>query len=399
MWKTAFFFGMMISLGAKADTCNIQNIEGIVSLLKQSPQEKHYRDSTDRLLELKYEQETRRSRPEFTGGFNLDKDNSSNNEIAAELLFSIDEFRNYGTRKKISLSDKGLKAFEFQKSYNERLNEVAVSLFKISQNQFFLEKVEGLINTILSSESIYRTRPIRSREDEIILSSLGLLKNNLILKKARVQDYIFEDKLIIKKWDDISCIIDYKTFTSIINELDFQPNASSELISMKELQLKAEIVQSSTELETRRYFSNLKIGPSISRERNNEVDEYRLGVQLEFDFPSIDNSNFEYVQQAKNLATLDNKRGERNAEIERILFQERFKKYSESLANLPSIEKLETDIKKIKKSFDAGVVSPLVYLDSYRSFIDFLEVSEDVRLNVLQSYLKLRGLYVENNSL
>lgn len=399
MWKTAFFLGMMISLGVKADTCNIQNIEGIVSLLKQSPQENQYRDATDRLLELRYEQETRRGRPEFTGGFNLDKDNSSNNEITAELLFIIDDYRNYGARKKISLSGKWLKALEFQKDQNERLSQVAVSLFKISQNQFFLEKVEGLINTILSSESIYRSRPIRSREDEIILSSLGLLKNNLILKKARLQDYIFEDKLIIKKWDDISCIIDYKTFTSIINELDFQPNANSELLSMKELQLKAEVVQSSTVLEARRYFSNLKIGPSFSRDRNNEVDEYRLGVQLEFDFPSMNNSNSEYIQQTKSLANLDNKRGERNAELERSLFQERFKKYSESLANLPSIEKLETDIKKIKKSFDAGVVSPLVYLDSYRSFIDFLEVSEDVRLNVLQSYLKLRGLYVENNSL
>lgn len=399
MWKTAFFFGMMISLGVKADTCNIQNIEGIVSLLKQSPQEKHYRDATDRLFELKYEQETRRSRPEFSGGFNLDKDNSSNNEITAELLFNIDDYQNYGARKKLSLSDKGLKVFEFQKGHNERLNQVAVSLFKISQNQFFLEKVEGLINTILSSESIYRNRPLRSREDEIILSSLGLLKNNLILKKARLQDYIFEDKLIIKNWDNISCNIDYKTFTTIINKLDFQPNANSELFSMKELQLKAEVVQSSAKLETRRYFSNLKIGPSISRDRNNDEDEYRLGIQLEFDFPSMNYSNFDFIQQTQNLANIDSKRAEKIAEFERSLFQERFKKYSESLADLPSIEKLETNIKKIKKSFDAGVISPLVYLDSYRSFIDFLEVSEDVRLNVLQSYLKLRGLYAENNSL
>lgn len=399
MWKTTFFFGMMISLGVKANTCNIQNIEGILSLLKQSPQEKHYRDVTDRLLELKYKQESRRSWPEFSGGFNLDKDNSSNNEITAELLFSIDDYRNYGARKKLSFSDKEIKILEFQKDYNERLNQAAVSLFKISQNQFFLEKVEGLITTILSSESIYRNRPIRSREDEIILSSLELLKNNLILKKSRLLDSIFEDKLIIKKWDDVSCFIDYKAFTSIIKELNFQPKVNSELLSLKELQLQAEIVQSSNELETRKYFNNLKIGPSFSRAKSNEVNEYRLGVQIEFDLPSINNSNFEYIQQIKNLAKLNHIRGERNAEIERSLFQERFKKYSESLANLPSIENLETDIKKIKKSFDAGVVSPLVYLDSYRSFIDFLEVSEDVRLNVLQSYLKLRGLYVENNSL
>lgn len=399
MWKTAFFFGMMISLGVEANTCNIQNIEGIVSLLKQSPQEKHYRDVTASLLELKHEQEIRRSRPEFSGGINLDKDNTGNNEITAELLFNIDDYRNYNTRKKISLADKGLKSFEFQKTYNERLNQVVISLFKISQNQFFLEKIEGLINTILSSDSIYRNRPIRSREDEIILSSLGLLKNNLILKKAKLQDEMFEDNLIVKNWDPIGCIVDYKTFTSIIRELDFQPKSSSELLSMKVLQFKTEVELNSAELETRRYFNNLKIGPSISRDTNNDVVEYRLGIQLEFDFPAFDSSNFEYIQQAKNLSSLENRREERIVEFEKNLFQERFKKYSESLVNLPSIEKLENDIKNIKKSFDSGVISPLVYLDSYRSFIDFLEVSEEVRLNVLQNYLKLRGLYVENNSL
>lgn len=210
MWKTAFF-GMMLSLGANANTCNIQNIEGIVSLLKQSPQEKHYRDVTDRLLELRYEQETRRTRPEFSGEVNLDKDNTKNKEIAAQLLFSVDDYRTYSTRKNLNQADRFLKTSEFQKDYNERLSQVAVSFFKISQNQFFLEKIDGLLATIISSESIYKTRPIRSRDEEIILSSLNLLKNNLLLKKARVQDHIFEDTLIVKKWDELNCNVDYKT--------------------------------------------------------------------------------------------------------------------------------------------------------------------------------------------
>ncbi|MBY0414940.1 MAG: hypothetical protein K2Q18_12290, partial [Bdellovibrionales bacterium] len=91
-------------------------------------------------------------------------------------------------------------------------------------------------------------------------------------------------------------------------------------------------------------------------------------------------------------------RREKVVEIDKIIVEDRFKKYSESLRSLPSQDKLESDIRKIKKSFDAGVVSPLVYLESYRSYVDFLEVSEEVRLNVLESYLKLRGLYVETNS-
>ena len=398
MWKTAFIIGMMLSLGASANTCNTQSIEGVITLLKQSPQEKHLKDTTDRFLELKYEQETRRSRPEFSAGLNLDKDNVKNQEITAELLFSIDDLRNYSLREKINTADRSLKTTDYLKDSNDRLSQTAISMFKISQNKFLLEKIDGLLTTINSSESIYKSRAIRSRDDEIVLSSLGLLKSNLILKKARLQDHIFENQLILKKWDNVDCLVDYNNFSELIKNLKFNSMDDSQLISMKELQLKADVIQNTIQLESRRYFSNFKIGPSFSREKTDESSLVRFGVSLSFDIPTLNNSNYNYIQQAESLATLEKARKEKVVEIDKIIVEDRFKKYSESLRSLPSQDKLESDIRKIKKSFDAGVVSPLVYLESYRSYVDFLEVSEDVRLNVLESYLKLRGLYVETNS-
>lgn len=398
MWKTAFIIGMMLSLGASANTCNTQSIEGVIALLKQSPQEKHLKDTTDRFLELKYEQETRRSRPEFSAGLNLDKDNAKNQEITAELLFSIDDLRNYSLREKLNTADRSLKTTDYLKDYNERLSQTAISMFKISQNKFLLEKIDGLLTTINSSESIYKSRAIRSRDDEIILSSLGLLKNNLILKKARLQDHIFENQLILKKWDNVDCLVDYNNFSELIKNLKFNSMDDSQLISMKELQLKADVIQNTIQLESRKYFSNFKIGPSFSREKTDESSLVRFGVSLSFDIPTLNNSNYNYIQQAESLATLEKARKEKVVGIDKIIVEDRFKKYSESLRSLPSQDKLESDIRKIKKSFDAGAVSPLVYLESYRSYVDFLEVSEDVRLNVLESYLKLRGLYVETNS-
>ncbi len=398
MWKTAFIIGMMLSLGASANTCNTQSIEGVITLLKQSPQEKHLKDTTDRFLELKYEQETRRSRPEFSAGLNLDKDNVKNQEITAELLFSIDDLRNYSLREKINTADRSLKTTDYLKDSNDRLSQTAISMFKISQNKFLLEKIDGLLTTINSSESIYKSRAIRSRDDEIVLSSLGLLKSNLILKKARLQDHIFENQLILKKWDNVDCLVDYNNFSELIKNLKFNSMDDSQLISMKELQLKADVIQNTIQLESRRYFSNFKIGPSFSREKTDESSLVRFGVSLSFDIPTLNNSNYNYIQQAESLATLEKARKEKVVEIDKIIVEDRFKKYSESLRSLPSQDKLESDIRKIKKSFDAGVVSPLVYLESYRSYVDFLEVSEEVRLNVLESYLKLRGLYVETNS-
>ena len=397
MWKIAFILGTMLSFGVNAETCNVQNIEGIVTLLKQSPQEKQYKDVNDRLLELRYEQEIRRSKPEFSAGVNFDKNNLKNKEITAELLFNIDDYRNYSIRKKISSAERSLKTTEFQKNYNERLSVIVVSLFKISQNQFLFEKIDELLSTIASSDSIYRNRPIRSRDDEIILSSLSLLKSNLILKKSRIQDQIFENQLIVKNWESLDCTLDYKQYSKLINGLETIKQDESFLISIKELQLRVELVNNSTQLEARRYFNNFKIGPNISKESSNEVDEYRIGVSLSFDIPTFNNSNDAYILQAQELANLEKKRTKKTAELDKEIIEIRFKKYSDSLKNLPTSEKLESDIRKIKKSFDAGVVSPLVYLESYRSYIDFLEVSEEVRLNVLENYLKLRGLYVENN--
>ena len=397
MWKTTFFLGMLLSFGANAETCNIKNIEGVVSLLEQSPQEKQYRDVNDSLLELKYEQEIRRSQPAFSAGMDFDKDNLKNNELTAELLIDIDDYRNYSYRKKISEAVKSLKSTEFQKNYNERLSQTAVSLFKVSQDQFLFEKIDGLLNTITSSESIYKNRPIRSRDEEIILNSLNLLRSNLILKKSRLQDQIFENKIILKKWDTLDCTLDYKQYSKLINGLDFIKKDESHLFSLKEIQLKQVLLNNSTQLEVRRYINNFKIGPSFSKEKINEMNEYRIGLVMSFDIPAFSNSNDNYINKSRELAVLEKKRTEKITSLDKEVIEDRFKKYSESLKNLPSSEKLENDMRKIKKSFDAGVVSPLVYLESYRSYIDFLEVSEDVRLKVLESYLNLRGLYVENN--
>ena len=398
MWKTAFFFGMMLSLGVKANTCNIQNIEGLVVLLKQSPQEKHLKDTSERILELKFEQDILRSRPEFSAGLNLDKDSSKNQEITAELLFSIDDLRNIVAREKLGLANRNLKSTEYLKDYNDRLSQTIVSMFVISQNQFLIEKIEGLLSTISSSESIYRNRSIRSRDDEIILSSLGLLRSNLILKKARLSDSIYENQLSLKKWDEFDCVVNYKNFAELIKTLEFTKVDNDQLIVLKELRLKADVIQNSMFLESKRFFNNLKVGPSFSREKTDESSVVRFGFALTFDFPTLSNSNSIYIQQSQALTDLEKNRDSRIARLDIDLIHTRFTKYSDSLRGLPSQEKLESNILKIKKSFDTGIISPLVYLESYRSYLDFLEVSEDVRLNVLINYLKLRGLYVESHS-
>ena len=109
----------------------------------------------------------------------------------------------------------------------------------------------------------------------------------MILKKSRLQDQIFENKIILKKWDTLDCTLDYKQYSKLINGLDFIAKDESHLISLKENQLKQALVSNSIQLEVRRYINNFKIGPSFSKEKINDMNEYRIGLAMSFDIPTF----------------------------------------------------------------------------------------------------------------
>ncbi len=399
MLKLAFLMGMMLSFESIASSCNVQNIEGVIELLNQAPLEKQYKEAHTQLANLRYEDSIRKIRPEVSAGIDIDKDNSSNKEITAAIMFNVTDYAKQGLLKKISDSERNLMRSDFEKDYKGRLSEVALSLFKVSQNYFFKDRLNGLIETLNSSESVYKSRPIRSRDEEIILSSLSLLKSNLLLKRSRIEDQIFEDQLNLKKWAGIDCSVDYKTLTTIVKNLKLENFNDENLITLKDLKIKNELVQNSTEYDAIRTFNNFKIGPSFSRERIDSINEYRFGVAVSFDLPSFSNANGEYVEQARKISALESERGNRDALFNKEILIQRFTKNSQALQLMPTFEKLDQDIKRIKKSFETGSISPLTYLEAYRSHVDFLETAEELRASVFESYFKLRGLYVENNNI
>ena len=156
MLKLAFLMGMMLSFESIASTCNVQNIEGVIELLNQAPLEKQYKEAHTQLANLRYEDSIRKIRPEVSAGIDIDKDNSSNKEITAAIMFNVTDYAKQGLLKKISDSERNLMRSDFEKDYKGRLSEVALSLFKVSQNHFFKDRLNGLIETLNSSESVYK---------------------------------------------------------------------------------------------------------------------------------------------------------------------------------------------------------------------------------------------------
>jgi hypothetical protein len=400
MRKTAFCLGMLLSLEAHATACNVKNIDDVTAMFKNSPQEKQYQEVNLLLIERAKLKNVLRARPELLASFDADKSKLKNNELNVELLFNIDEYRKYGLQKDAASTEAELKIIENRNSSIERLINSSLSYFKVAQNSHFNKKIETLLSTVRSSEEAYNKRSIRSRDDEIVLNSLRLLKDNLTLKKAMLEDQIASDHAVLANFELPACDVDYENLSKALNEISpegFTSINDSNSLKLQELKLKEQFVFKSADFEAKNKLSNFKIGPVFSREVSQGETEHRFGVGLSMDLPSFDNStNGQFTEAVKLAGIGESARSKTVAVNQHKYLVERLKKYSGILKQINSTQKVEGNIMKMKKSFDMGVISPLVYLDSYRSYVDYLETSQEAQLRVFETYLKLRGVYVEN---
>ncbi|MEA9358377.1 hypothetical protein SHI21_19230 [Bacteriovorax sp. PP10] len=400
MWKTAFCLGMLLSLEARAMSCNVKSIDDVTAMFKNSPQEKQYQEVNLLLIERAKLKNVLRARPELSASFDADKSKFKNNELTVELLFNIDEYRKYGLQKEAAAVEAELKIIENRNSSIERLIDSSLAYFKVAQNSHFNKKIETLLSTVRSSEEAYSKRSIRSRDDEIVLNSLRLLKDNLILKKTMLEDQIASDQAILANFELPTCDLDYGNLSKTLSDISVEGFTSindSNSLKLQELKFKEQFVFKSADFEAKNRLSNFKIGPVFSREVSQGETEHRFGVGLSMDLPTFDNSANGQFNEAVKLAGVGESVRSKNVAINQHKYLvERLKKYAGILKQINSTQKVEGHIMKMKKSFDMGVISPLVYLDSYRSYVDYLETSQEAQLRVFETYLKLRGAYVEN---
>lgn len=405
MWKTVFCFGLLFSLEGLANTCNIKTIDDVAALFKNSSEEKKINKIGLELAEKSELKAIQRGRPELEVTFDADKSELKNNELGVSLLFDIDHYRRYGVQKKMASIQAHVLRNESESAANQRLLESALSYFKVAQNSYFNQKIEDLLDTVKSSEEAYDRRMIKGRDDELVLNSLRLIRDNLVLKKAMLEDQIEFDQSLLAFYKETFCQINYEDMGNLLAgvpmsiEETFSGIDENNSLKLQELKLKEEFILNQVDFESPNRLSNLKIGPTFSREVSERETETRFGLGLTMDFPIFDNSNnTQFSDVIKQKSSAEYSREKLIAINQHRYLLERLKKYSSILKKINSTKKTEYNILKMKKSFDQGIISPLVYLDSYRSYVDYLETSQEAQLKVFETYLKLRGAYVKNTT-
>lgn len=401
MWKTAFCLGMVLSLEAFGSSCNIFSVEGVLASFKENTRERELLVNASELRKAQSAREMRSPRPEVSLGFEKGDESFSQNEITAEILFNIDEYRKLGYVKKRAEKESELAKISAQGNFIERVLEGSTALFKSSQNAEFLKSIEAVERLIESSVRNYERRSLRSRDEEVALSSLLMMKKNIALKKALIEEEISSDKARLARWGKGNCELDLKEISLILKEIEsYKTSNKEETLKLKELDLKKDLLSLNSDIDYKNSFSNFKIGPTFARDNLSGEKELRFGVALSFDFPSFDQKReVGFKEQTLKMAALERSYSKESYDIEKRILEQKIDKYQRMIKAFSGQNKAEDELLKLKRIFDQGVLSPIVYIDSYRSFLDSLESVMAAQNVVFESHLKLRGLYEENNIL
>lgn len=399
MWKTACLLALLLSFEVYANSCGITDVEGLVVSLKDTAEEREFKEKSALYIRNWKERSIYKPRPEVGLGFEGNKSDFSKNEVTAEVLFNLDDYRKYSALKKSTDAEGELKELEFKNSQGERLVEGASALFRRSQNAYFLKRIDSILSALDSSLKNYERRSLRSRDEEIALTSLRLMKKSMLLKRNILEDEISSDALFLGRWNKQDCELKNETIRALLKETQRRAKAhSTGSLKESELAYKVDFQKAQVDYDRKSRFSNFKIGPTLAREKTDGGAETRFGIAVSMDFPQFGgNAEASFGEVAGELAQIEKKIAQKELSAQKRILEERIARNLNLLEELGQ-DKEEGEILKMKKSFDQGLISPLVYLESYRNYVDSLESLIHARNQIFESDLKLRGFY-ENSSL
>lgn len=398
MWKTPFFLGMLLSLKVSAETCNTKSVEGILAPFKDSSRERELLMAENNAVQALKEKTLIRPRPEIGLGFEANKGSLKKNELSAEVLFNLDDYRRFNSLSQATSASAGLMELKSISESRERVVAAAMTHFKYIQNRHYLSKIENALGLITSSLNNYEKRPLRSRDEETTLVSLRMMKKNMLLKKTMIEEEMMSASIKLSVWRVEECA-NNGNFQSLFKEIENYKasSATGESLKLSELARFSEQTIAESEVNRKYSLSNFKIGPTFARDNLGDEKEIRFGVAVSMDFPTFSSSKEEAViGHVKNSASLQKKYAEADFEAEKNVLKKRIERYLGMLKTYASGD-AEQDVLKLKKTFDQGTLSPLVYIDSYRNYIDSLEIILNAQGVVLESHLRLRGFYEKND--
>lgn len=397
MWKTACLLAFLFSFESYANTCGIVNAEGLIATLKESLEEKEYKQRSSLYVSDWKERSLYSPRPEIGLSFEGNKDDMGKNEVSADILFNLDEYSKYSSLKKNVEAEGQIKALELQSEQVKRLIEGAGALFRRSQNVIFLKRLDAILLDLNSSLKNYENRSLRSRDEEVALTSLRLMRKSMVLKRSALEDEIEADRTFLSRWNKEECELPNETIQSLLKESSSRAkDKGAGSLKEDELTFKANLKISQAEFEKKNRFSNLKVGPTFKREKSEEGAETRLGLAVTMDFPQFGSVESSFLSASTHLAKVEKDISLKEFAAEKRILEERVAR-NLKLLHAFGEDKEGSEILKLKKNFDQGLISPLVYLESYRNYVDSLESLIHARNQVFESDLKLRGLYEKNS--
>lgn len=316
-------------------------------------------------------------------------------DTKASLLFNWELGGKRGLRKDLAKSTNEVALTQSKSDLETKAIDLTLTYLKLIQLKKLEEKTDEAINAFKGIIKKYRSRPVRSPEEDVSLNTLELAENDFAMKLARLGGERKKNEQHIRLNLSEVCELSSSSlsYTPInYRQKDVNRISNLEFPSQLKIALAENInIQKNFELERARRIPDLKLGPIIGSRFQGQDKFYIFGISLSTDLP-IFNANGASINEAEaqlKVSHIKLENSKKQAEFELEEWKSRFERNLETLSRSIPLETAEKKHKKSAALFARGVLAIPIVIESHRQIVEYFNSYFESEYEATEAYLNL----------
>lgn len=269
-----------------------------------------------------------------------------------------------------------------------------------AQLKLIIDSVREAIQAFNSIVKKLASRESLNPEERVSLSTLKLASNDYQAQLNDLENELSELNVQLEFQSGCSGLRpNYEYFR--FSNLKLDPKRSSESGLVKLEDLKVELAASDVEVQRSLGYSNILVGPMIEYQNLGDDEFVSAGVALTFALPLFQTNDGGKAQALAQLSAkkLEARNKKNLLRLEKANLTQQYARSLKTYKSMPSLNQLKGKHRQLEKLFARGLVSIPMTIESHRQQVDFLKSRFETENDLLTSYLRLKQIVGNNDSL
>lgn len=323
-----------------------------------------------------------------------------NERISSTLTQTILVGGKRSSKVAIAQKEWELNSVELEQLRERKIIESVVSLHRFS---FLNESLKHYKEAVGSFKSLLKRWDKRklSPSEVVEKETLELAYNSFLLKISNFKSEKIELANHLAFYSGKTNCLDPAKVDSRFN-YDYSALKAGKSLDVVKAQKILELMRSELSYENSLAYPDFKIGPTIEIEKNGISTEKSIGVSVSFDIPVFNRNSAGKSSALEKIKMASANLGYKKLEddFDRKLWQQKYKRFKNSLRNIVTDKNLEKKHQKVEKLFQRGVIASSMIIEVHRQLIDFQETKYNFQkgtLEALWNLYRLEGTLLKRN--